>query len=588
MLTAIGAASSLFAQALDPDVVAKIREEGLNHSQLMPTLEYLSDVIGPRLTGSPAMLRANEWTRDKLTSWGLSNAHLEAWGEFGRGWQLDRFSAQVIAPMDIPLIAFPKAWSPSLRGPVTAEVVLIDATDAAALAKYKGQLRGKIVLTSAERPIAARFEAQGRRFTDEQLTEMADAKLGQGGAGFGGGGRRRGQGGQRNPNTATGGPGAGGPPGAPTADQMAARRAQAQQAAARLRFFMDEGVVAVFDSSPGDDGTITVQSASVPPAAPMNAANATMSPSANQNPGAPAPAAPARPIPVWDKSAPKTIPQIVVSAEHYNRMVRMIHNGVALKVLLDLKCSFPTPDKEFKAYNTVAEIPGSDLKDQIVVCGGHMDSWHAGTGATDNGAGLAVAMEAVRILKTLNLPLRRTVRVCLWSGEEEGLFGSRGYVTQHLGSYPQAAGGGFAGGFNGAAVDRGPLTKGPEWDKVSAYFNLDNGTGKIRGIYAQSNPAVVPIFTEWLKPFADLGATTVTIRNTGSTDHVSFDAVGVPGFEFLQDPIEYQTRTHHTNQDVFDRVQGDDERQAAVIMAAFLYATANRDQMIPRKPVAGA
>jgi Zn-dependent M28 family amino/carboxypeptidase len=295
-----------------------------------------------------------------------------------------------------------------------------------------------------------------------------------------------------------------------------------------------------------------------------------------------------RPVSVWDKSAPKTVPQITVAAEHYNRMVRMIKQGVNLKMTVDLKATFF--NKDLMAYNTVAEIPGTDLKDQVVMVGGHMDSWHAATGATDNGAGVAVAMEAVRILKTLNLQPRRTIRVALWSGEEEGLFGSRAYVAEHLGTYPPPAPGAapaFGGGGGGGQANRGPLTKKAEWDKVSAYYNLDNGTGKIRGIYLQGNEAVGPIFADWLKPFKDLGASTVTIRNTGSTDHVSFDAVGVPGFQFIQDVIEYDTRTHHSNQDLFDHVQGDDLKQASVIMASFLYNTAMRDEMLPRKPLTG-
>jgi Zn-dependent M28 family amino/carboxypeptidase len=341
---------------------------------------------------------------------------------------------------------------------------------------------------------------------------------------------------------------------------------------------MEEGALAVFDGSRSDDGTIFVQSATVP--APL--APAVPAPTATPATGTPA-APPRRGPSVWDKSAPKTVPQVTVSSEHYNRMVRMIQQGVNLKVNLDLKTSFY--DKDLNAYNTVAELPGTDLKDQLVMVGGHMDSWHSGTGATDNGAGVVVAMEAIRILKALNIQPRRTIRVALWSGEEQGLFGSQAYVAQHLGSYPKPAANGFPGG--GAPEDRGPLTRGPEYDKVSAYFNLDNGTGKIRGIYCQSNPAVAPIFAEWLKPFADLGASTVTLRNTGSTDHVSFDAIGVPGFQFIQDTIEYNTRTHHSNQDVYDRIQIDDLKQASVIMATFLYNTAMRDEKLPRKPVSG-
>ncbi len=543
-------------QVADDATLSKIREEGLNHSQVSKTLSYLTDVIGERLTGSPSLKRANEWTRDTMTSWGLSNAHLEAWGPFGRGWQLDRFSTQVVAPLDLPLIAYPKAWSPSLGRPVTADVVLIDVKDEAELQKFKGKLKGKIVLSGGATEIPARFTAQGTRFTDEQLDAMKEPQAPRG---------------QR---------GAGGPPGGPAGRPNAGnQRAAAALAGTKLRFFMEEGVAAVFDASRSDDGTIFVQSATVPP--PAGVAAPAPAPPAGTTPP---PAAPPRRGPsVWDKSAPKTLPQITVSSEQYNRMVRMIQQGVSLKINLDLKTSFY--DKDLMAYNTVAELPGSDLKDEVVMCGGHMDSWHSGTGATDNGAGLVVAMEAVRILKTLGIQPRRTVRVALWSGEEQGIFGSQAYVAQHFGSFPKPAAGGFPGG--GAPEDRGPLTKLPDYDKISAYFNLDNGTGKIRGIYCQSNPKVAPIFTEWLKPFADLGASTVTIRNTGSTDHVSFDAIGIPAFEFIQDPIEYQSRTHHSNQDVYDRVQIDDLKQASVIMATFLYNAAMRDEKLPRKAVGG-
>lgn len=545
---------SLVAQAPDQSVMDRIRDEGLNHSKIPETLSYLSDVIGPRLTGSPSLKRANEWTRDTLTAWGLSNAHLEAWGPFGRGWQLDRFSCQVSSPQDIPLIAFPKAWSPSLRGPVTADVVLIDAKDDAGLAKFKGQLKGKIVLSGGATDLQAHFTAQGTRYTDEQLQAMADAE----------------------PQAPRGsGPRQGGRPGA--------GRFGPNLSGAILRMAVEEGAIAVLDGSRGDDGTIFVQSAAVPTPAPAPAAAVASTPTASTTPAAGQRPAPRRGPSVWEKNAPKTLPQITVSSEQYNRMVRMIHFGEKLKISLDLKVEFF--DKDPMAYNTVAEIPGTDLKDQLVMVGGHMDSWHAGTGATDNGAGVAVSMEAVRILKALNLPVRRTVRIALWSGEEEGLFGSRNYVAQHLGSY---AGYPATAAYGGGGADRGALTKGPEWDKISAYFNLDNGSGKVRGIYCQGNEGVMPIFAEWLKPFKDLGATTVTIRNTGSTDHVSFDGVGIPGFQFIQDTIEYNTRTHHSNQDVYDRIQIDDLKQAAVVEAAFIYNTAMRDEKLPKKTNSGS
>jgi carboxypeptidase Q len=612
--------------AATDDVVARIKDEGLNRSQVMQTLSYLSDVIGPRLTASPNMLRANEWTRDKLTEWGLSNAHLETWGPFGRGWSLERFSAQVVAPQDIPLIAFPKAWSPGLRGPIVGDVIYLDANNEADLEKYKGKLRGAIVFTSPIREVKAHFEPQGERFTDEQLKAMEDAVPRQRGAGRRAGGP---------PGQRPGGPG-----------QAGDMRARLAFAGRKLQFIIQEGAAVMVEPSPrGDGGTIFVQSATVPqPIPPAGAPGA--GPGGPGGPGAgpaggpppggpgggpggpppggappggpgagpaggPPPGGPGAPpvagalgqpgaarrrgmggggaafrrVSPWDKNAPKNVPQIVVAVEQYNRMMRMLQAGEKLKMAVDLSVKFY--DGDLMGRNTVAEIPGSDLKDQLVMLGGHMDSWHSGTGATDNGAGVAVAMEAVRILRALHLQPRRTVRIALWSGEEEGLLGSRAYVAEHFGSRPAPSFGGFGaggpggGGPGGAAP--GELTKKPEYDKLSGYFNLDNGTGKIRGVYLQGNAAVGPIFREWLAPFKDMGAATITINNTGGTDHQSFDGIGIPGFQFIQDTIEYDTRTHHSNEDVFDRIQEDDLKQAAVIMATFVYNTAVRDEMLPRK-----
>jgi Zn-dependent M28 family amino/carboxypeptidase len=291
-----------------------------------------------------------------------------------------------------------------------------------------------------------------------------------------------------------------------------------------------------------------------------------------------------------------------VAIEHYNRIVRMLQAGEAVKLTVDLAVAWQ--DADLMGYNTVAEIPGTDLKDEIVMLGGHMDSWHSGTGATDNAAGCAVAMEAVRIIQSLGLKPRRTIRIALWSGEEQGLLGSRAYVAEHFGSMQNPAtsaapatggatnnamGGGNGGNGNGnGAPARPTLVTKPEYEKFSGYFNLDNGTGKIRGVYLQGNEGIRSLFRQWLAPFRDLGASTLTISNTGGTDHLSFDAIGLPGFQFIQDEIEYDTRTHHSNQDVFDRIQADDMKQAATIMAAFVYQTAMRDEKLPRKPAPGA
>jgi hypothetical protein len=543
----------------DPnDPIQRIKDEGTKRSEVMQTLSYLSDVIGPRLTASPGMKRANEWTRDQLTKWGLQNAHLESWGPFGRGWTLKSFTAQVVEPLAIPLIAYPKAWSPGTNGPLTAEVVYVDARSDADLEKFKGKLNGKIVLTAPLREVSAHFDAQGTRMNEKDLLTLADAPEPRPGGG--------------RPNFA----------GNPNA------RAAATFSSNKLRFFQQEGAAMLIDPGRGDGGTIFVQSATATPAAPATESSATPFGGG---------------IRPYDKTA-KIMPQAVLAIEHYNRVVRMVQAGEAVKMTIDLSVAYQDADP--MGYNTIAEIPGTDLKDEIVMLGGHMDSWHSGTGATDNAAGCAVAMEAVRIIQALGLKPRRTIRIALWSGEELGLLGSRAYVAQHFGSMqnPQtsaapatggananAAGNGNGNGNgNGAQAQRPALTlvKKPEWEKLSAYFNLDNGTGKIRGVYLQGNEGVRGLFRQWLAPFKDMGAATLSISNTGGTDHLAFDAVGLAGFQFIQDEIEYDTRTHHSNQDVFDRIQAEDMKQASIIMAAFVYNTAMRDEKLPRKPAPGS
>jgi carboxypeptidase Q len=319
-------------------------------------------------------------------------------------------------------------------------------------------------------------------------------------------------------------------------------------------------------SRSGDGGTIYLEDATVPREAKVSTPLDVFLPSVNP----------------WDVEPHANMPQVTVSIEQSNRLIRMIQAGEKLQARINIDVQFHTND--LMAYNTIAEIPGTDKKDEIVMVGAHMDSWHSGTGATDNGAGCAAAMEAVRILKALNLQPRRTIRIGLWSGEEQGLFGSRAYVKDHFGSRMDEGSlvaklAAFMGGTGTVRVNPKP-----EYDKLSVYFNLDNGTGKIRGIYLQGNEASRPIFRDWLMPFRDMGASTLTISNTGGTDHLSFDAIGLPGFQFIQDEIEYGTRSHHSNMDVFDRIQGDDMKQAATIMAALIYDAAMREEKIPRKP----
>ncbi|MFT3743354.1 MAG: M20/M25/M40 family metallo-hydrolase [Pyrinomonadaceae bacterium] len=556
-----------------PELRTKIIDEGTKNSQVMKTLSYLTDVLGPRLTASPGAKKANEWTRDQLTAFGLTNAHLEKWEvtdntgksiPFGRGWTLKRFSAQVDGPIAFPLIAYPKAWSPgtdSLPGKkpgataVTAEVVRFNAANEGELEQYRGKLKGKIVLLGAIREIPARFEAPGKRYTDSELLALADAPD------------------PNAPRPAANRP-AGGPggPGGPNAGAF-------QFNAARFRFLADEGAAIIMDQARGDGGTMFVQSATaVQPAPPAGAAPAT--------PGQGG----AGQVRLYDKAARIPI-QVSVAAEHFNRMVRMIDAGQNVTATVDVGVEYQDADPN--GYNTIAEIPGSDKSDEVVMLGGHLDSWHAGTGATDNAAGCAVMMEAVRILKAIGVTPRRTIRIGLWTGEEQGLLGSRGYVRQHFGYMEGAGGFGGGGGGNNPNATPPKLVKGPDYDKFSAYFNIDNGTGKIRGIYEQGNDNVRPIFSQWFQPFRqanwfpdtklDMRAGTISLGNTGGTDHQSFDAIGLPGFQFIQDSIEYDTRTHHSNMDVFDRIQGDDMKQMAIILATFVYQAAMMDDKFPKK-----
>lgn len=553
--------------------IDKIIVEGRDNSQVMKTLGYLSDVIGPRLTGSPGLKRANEWTRDTLANWGLENAHLEAWGPFGRGWTLKRFYAMVDGPTAFPVIAYPKAWSPGTdtlagptvsvkkgnapaislpAGPFTAEVVRFTATKEEELEQYRGKLKGKIVLLGQIRETKAHFEAQAKRESDKDLLDLADAQ----------------------------------DPALMPRQQFnpPANFAQMMKFAnARMRFLADEGAAILIDAGRGDGGTIFVQQATaVQPPPPADGSS--------QPPQAR----------LYDKETKIPI-QISASQEHFNRIARMIDAGEKVTMTVDLRVDYQ--DKDPMVYNTIAEIPGSDLKDEIVMLGGHLDSWQAGTGATDNGAGCAVMMEAVRILKTLGLKPRRTIRIALWTGEEQGLMGSREYVKDHFGYRgetrpPLFGAGGFGPG--GANTPPPPLKKLAEYDKLSAYFNIDNGTGKIRGIYMQGNNEVRPIFKTWFGAFKDpkwwndkfdpakdtnMSANTLSLANTGGTDHLAFDAIGLPGFQFIQDEIEYDTRTHHSNQDVFDRIQADDMKQISIIVAAFVYQTAMMDEKMPRKPM---
>jgi hypothetical protein len=515
---------------LDLTMYARIRAEGLQHSHVMQFAGALADGIGPRLTGSPNMAKANAWTRDTLTKIGLENAHLEDWGEFGMGWQQINTWARMVSPDPEPLWLQAAPWSPATKGPVTGEAVYIDLAATPSLDAYKGKLAGKIVLLGAMRPTADITEPLFHRYTEAELKEMEGPQAPRAGA-------------------AT-----------PNIQQLLADRQRlATLRTQALKMMSEEGVLAIITPTrdSGENGGTGI-------IFDDNGANLARNAQLKEN--------------------AVTIPNAVMMIEHYNRLGRMLQNKVPVTIELNIDTKF-TGDHEH-GFDTVAEIPGTDpkLKDQVVMVGGHLDSWISGTGATDNGAGSIVAMEAVRILKALNIKPKRTIRIALWSGEEQGLFGSLGYVKQHFGEFAAPATPDAPGTPAFMSTNRGPLKTTREWETLDAYYNLDNGTGMVRGVYTQGNFAIAPIFAQWIAPLKDMGVTTITTRNTGGTDHLAFDALGLPGFQFIQDPMDYETRTHHSDMDTYDRLHPADLMQAAIVEAIFLYNTSEREAMMPRKP----
>lgn len=495
-------------EKLDQDVLNKIRTEGTKNSKVMDIAFHLTDANGPRLSGSPGLLRASNWAKEEMTRWGLVNANLEPWGEFGKGWELQKSYVAMTAPYYKPLIAYPKTWTKGTNGLKSAGILLLKAKDSAELETYRSKMKGKVILVYKTDTLKQTFRPDARRYTDEELDKMAAAE-------------------PQAPRTR------------PAVTDTAAMRRQREdflrrqgpQLANKIKeMAMKEGAVAVLSMSPrGHDGTLFVQGGGA-----------------------------------YDAKSPENFLDIMLSMEDYMTLCRLSEQGLPVSLDVDVKTAFN--QKDTKGYNVIAEIKGTDptLKDEIVMLGGHLDSWQAATGATDNAAGCSVMMEAVRILKTLGIKPRRTIRIALWSGEEQGLLGSRGYVKSHF-------------------ADPATMELKPEHQLLSSYFNIDNGTGKVRGIYLQGNEKARDIFKQWLVPFNDLGAKTVTISNTGGTDHQSFDAVGLPGFQFIQDPIEYDTRTHHTNMDSYDHLIAEDLQQISVIVASFVYNAAMRDEKIPRK-----
>jgi carboxypeptidase Q len=499
------------AHAQDLQMVTRIRQEGIRNSKVMDIARGLTDEIGGRLTGSPNMKKANEWTRDKLTEFGLSNARLETW-KFGRGWVSDMCVVRMIAPDAQQLYALPGAWSPSTNGPIRGKVVKAKLESKEDLEKNKGKFAGAIVMIAEPREFKVGETAALDRYDEKELAELGNYEI----------------------------------PAPREGRDFARRRAFRRELA---QFAIDEKIAAIITNPGGDAGVFRMQGTGT-----------------------------------WRDDEPSGVPTVGLAPEHYARIARLLDKKTEVELEIDSRSHYLDADPT--QWNTIAEIPGSDKKGEIVMMGGHLDSWHTATGATDNAAGVAIMMEAARILKSLGVTPKRTIRIALWSGEEQGLLGSRAYVEQHFATrgvpkdpeqakLPAAL----------RTTDKGELIVKPEHRQVSAYFNIDNGTGKIRGIYAQENAAVAPLFAAWLQPLHDLGATTVTMRNTGSTDHMPFDEVGIPGFQFIQDQVEYNTRTHHTQWDTYERLQREDLMQAAVVAATLIWETANRAEMLPRKPM---
>jgi hypothetical protein len=496
-------AAGVYAQAgkSDEAMLARIRDEGMNHSQVMDIAFYLTDANGPRLMQSPGYFRAANWAKNKLASWGLQHTALEPWGQWGKGWELKKFYFALTAPYYKPLIAFPKTFVPGTNGLRHASMLLLDAEDSAGLLKYRGRLKDKIVLLVRRDSLPLGFGPDARRYTDEELKAMAAYD-----------------------------------PKAPAAPHHGPdRNVEAYRAAAKLLsqakdFAKEEGALCMLSTSlRNSDGTVFVQNGTV-----------------------------------YSPETPETFNDLALSYEDYMTIQRLLQHGIQAEADLELSTKLYAEDQQ--GYNVIGEIAGTDkkLKDQLVMIGGHLDSWQGATGATDNAAGSAVMMEVVRILKAVGYQPRRTIRIALWGGEETGLHGSKHYVRNHF-------------------TDTVTRKYNAAGDKLSVYLNLDNGTGKIRGIYLQGNEAARPVFERWFEPFHDLGAAALTLQNTGGTDHLSFDAIGLPAFQFIQDPMEYSSRTHHSNMDTYDHLSADDLKQAATIIASLVYDAAQWDEQMPRK-----
>ena len=511
-IAALAIASPALAAVPDAAINARIIDAGLNHGEVMETVQYLTDHIGGRMTNSPAMRRAENWTRQRFADYGLGNARLEPF-EFGRGWSIESSTVRMSAPRILPLRAIPVAWTPGTGGLVIAPVIVAPLRRDRDFDKWRGKLAGKIVMISmpgdGDEPREPAFERH----------DSADlAKL----------------------DTFT----------APVTSEaaLAQRLKRDGFSARRDAFLAAEGARAWVSRSYRDGGLIS-----------------------GEGDG-------------FTADDRRKVPGIQMAAEDYRRLARLAKGAEPVVVEMETRVTFH--DADTRANNVIADIAGRDPKAGYVMAGAHLDSWVGADGAADNAAGSAVVIEAARILATLGVQPRRGIRFALWSGEEQGIFGSRAYLDQHLVTRAPVTDPALARASSYTSwSQRFPITPKPGYNDLAAYFNLDNGSGKIRGIHAEGNQGVASTFSQWLAPFAGMGADKVVASRTGGTDHVFMQAVGLPAYQFIQDPLDYMSRTHHSDVDTFDHLKADDLRQAAIIMAGFLWNAANADAPLPRGPL---
>jgi carboxypeptidase Q len=511
---AVCVATALHGQApADLATIARIKQEALTRSQVMDHVTWMSDVYGPRVTGTPNYQRAADWATKRMQEWGLSNVRQERF-QFGQGWRVERFSAHIIAPEPQPIIGYPRTYSPSTNGSIAGDAVRVDIRSEADFAKYKGQLKGKIVLPQAARRVRMLEDRVILRMNEQDIAEALTTPIPPAPAAAGGGSGGRG--------------GSGGP-------SLADRIAQ---------FYVTEGVAGLLER--GSDSDLSGGGSDLSWMT-QRVDGGTIFPGGggSRNP-----------------MDPQQVPSATIAVEHYNRMIRVLEKGQQVRVELNIQTTFfPENAAAPNGINIVGEIPGGERADEVVIMGAHFDTTPGATGATDNATGSAAMMEAVRIIKSLGLRPLRTIRVALWAGEEQGLLGSRAYVAEHFGT---------------AAAPT------PDHAKVAGYYNLDNGTGRIRGIWGQGNLGAMSLFKLWIEPLRDLGVEYVGPRAVGSTDHASFDSAGIPGFQFMQERLEYNSRTHHSNMDFVDRIQREDLVQQAAVAAVFAWYTANWPEKLPR------